>query len=226
MTRPLIVENFHKSLRNSKLKSIDRFVQRRTEYLDLGKYAIAQELIVRERESRLYPINLPERPRDRYRTLFNEVLPTKPEDLSSCNLRIITFNFDRSFERALFLALSATYSEQDAAVLAKSIPVLHVHGRLGAPSWLPPEEHIDFYRDYTPTIDAQQVFHAGDAIKLSHQEVGPVMDEARKWLSETERICFFGFGFDELNLDRLDIPNSVLGKKIWSTRLGFPMVPV
>src|SRR5262249_30503481 len=60
---------FRRRLKESRLNSIDAFLQRRQEYAEVGKAAIAQELLQYETDALLFP----SRECDWYRTLFNEI---------------------------------------------------------------------------------------------------------------------------------------------------------
>src|SRR5262249_53254614 len=62
---------------------------------------------------------------------------SKPDDFRQNNLSVLTFNYDRSFEQFLFLALQDRYGigPTDAANLLDEMPVVHLHGSLGS---LPP----------------------------------------------------------------------------------------
>src|SRR5690349_9753199 len=84
------VSRFVNSLRMSRLYSIDAFLQRDPSWSEIGKQAIAQQLLRYEKTSRLTP----SAEDDWYRYLFNHLLPTRGEDLHNANLRIVTFNLD------------------------------------------------------------------------------------------------------------------------------------
>ena len=61
-----------------------------------------------------------------YTYLFDYMRTAEPEDFRHNQLKIITFNFDRSFERRLFLMLRGTYGLDDleAGKLCAAVPVL------------------------------------------------------------------------------------------------------
>src|SRR5207247_4871574 len=66
------------------------------------------------------------------------MMPPQHESFQGNRLSVVTFNFDRSFERRLFRALKAGYgiADQDVPHLAKSVPVWHIHGKLGDFGWM------------------------------------------------------------------------------------------
>ena len=57
------------------------------------------------------------------------MLTPSPEDFRNNQLSVVTFNFDRSFERALIVSLQANYgvNEEGAVKLAQSVPVALTH---------------------------------------------------------------------------------------------------
>src|SRR5258708_4269156 len=145
------IKHFRRRLRESRLNSIDAFLQRRQEHSALGKCAIAQDLLACESETTLYPPPA----KDWYRTLFNIILPNSPDEFRANRLKVITFNFDRSFEHALFRSLetlfddaSMTPDRNEPVRMLAMLPLLHLHGQLGALGWIP---DAPFSRAYAPT---------------------------------------------------------------------------
>ena len=59
-------------------------------------------------------------------TRFSNILGNSREQFLCNNLKVITFNFDRSFERRLFLAVQTNYPGEDVPTLVAKIPILHV----------------------------------------------------------------------------------------------------
>ena len=137
---------FANHLRTAGRESIDEFLVGHPRYKTIGKMAIARLLMPCEDDGALdFDRRPPEREVDRrwYQYCFNKLLTSAngPCSLASNNLSIITFNFDRSFERALFRFAHDNCPSDDsdrakAIEMAKSmIPVYHIHGRLGASDW-------------------------------------------------------------------------------------------
>src|SRR5437867_2239815 len=90
--------------------SLDAFLETHPDFLKLGKEAIAQALILCEADS-----NIAARRKDGwYRYFFDKTLQGAPRGVSPRDafllnrFSIVTFNFDRSFERALYLFLART----------------------------------------------------------------------------------------------------------------------
>jgi hypothetical protein len=208
-------DSFGRRLRDSRLNSIDLFVERNPQYATLGKRAIAQELILCEDDLKL---TAAPPAHDWHRYLFNQLFPAKLADYR-CHLRVITFNFDRSFERALFLAARAIYPDASSDELRSLVPVLHMHGQLGEPAWWEAKPSATT-RTYTSKLTAERVFESAKQLLMVHDELtdGGVIETSRQWLEWAQCVCFLGLAFHDLNLDRLDVPSSLKTKTVHCTR--------
>jgi hypothetical protein len=144
-----------------------------------------------------------------YEYLYQKIGTTKKEFLQS-HLSVITFNYDRSFEYFLYLALTNTYGPKDKDIeqLLEAIPVVHIYGMLGAPSWI--SEPMS--RPYEPTVNYAAIETCIKCIKIMHEGEGTSdeINEAQRLIKDAEVICFLGFGYHKENLARLGIP-SLLG---------------
>jgi hypothetical protein len=91
---------FANALRGSRAYSIDAFVETNRRLRDLGKTAIADVLLRSENPNALAPPS-----GDWYRYLFGTLMSRSLDRYreQAKLLTVVTFNFDRSFERALFL---------------------------------------------------------------------------------------------------------------------------
>jgi hypothetical protein len=219
---------FRRRLLESRLDSIDAFIQRRPEHADVGKTMIALELMKCESETGLYP----KRENDWYRALFNQIVPKKPHEFQSNRLKVITFNFDRSFEHALFRTLETLFDAsrllpgevQESTRLIRMLPVLHIHGQLGSLACI---EGDSLCRDYTPTDDPYDAMARGRELKVMEEEIDKeTLATAHGWLKSADVICFLGFGFHSSNLERLNVPETITGKEVWCTRFRMGDGPV
>jgi hypothetical protein len=217
---PDAIDAFLLDLRFSRRSSVDRFLQTRPEYAAIGKAAIAGLLIPREND-----MVLAERS-DWLAYLLDHMIGDKdPESFKSNNLTVITFNFDRSFERALFLALRASYGLENvyAMELASHVPVYHVHGDLGWPSWMgtPTGSGPAWERDYTPQFDEHALMSAANRIRLIHEEITdqhrlePMMSKIQEALD----ICLIGHSFQVANFARLKLNEPLPKATIYATRV-------
>ena len=117
---------------DSGCESLDAFVQSKgnSRFLKLVKAAMISTLIPYEHDDALLRVN---QDQNWYTYLFDYMRTAEPEDFRNNRVKVITFNFDRSFERRLFLMLRGTYGlgDTEAGKLCVAVPVFHVHGSLG-----------------------------------------------------------------------------------------------
>jgi hypothetical protein len=144
----------------------------------------------------------------KYNVLKTDHLPKRSETrrsdkvVPSNRVKIINFNFDRSFEYRLFIMLRGFYGEAEALQLSASVPILYVHGNLGGPHWL--NERPRESRAYAPMAIVEQKRELLGRVPIIHEEIDSgLLDQAHKWLSAAQMICFLGFGYHPLNLERL-----------------------
>ena len=196
-----LLGEFRRDLREARRRSIDRFLETRQEYLRIGKAAIARTLMPLEVEEELYQ---PDK-EDWYEYLLDHMIQgSSPAAFQRNRLNIITFNFDRSFEAALFKALRASYGGMDdptAGELSTHIKVFHIHGDLGRFDRRPGS---GWARPYTAVEDGDATKAAAERIRLVHEELTPEsLELPLTAIEEAQVICFLGFGFDRMNMRRL-----------------------
>lgn len=197
-----LITAFRESLEFSGQPSIDAFLENRVEFLDVGKAAIACDLIPAESEARFG--------RDAknyrwYEYLFARMNAT-PEQFPKNKLGVITFNYDRSLEHFLFLSLKHSYqlTDNDSADLLRYIPVIHVYGKLGD---LPYLNTNGTGRPYDPTLNAQTIKQCVQSMKIMYEKADKEPDkrEIIELLTNAEAICFLGFGYHPANIDKLHL---------------------
>jgi hypothetical protein len=211
---------FARELEMSMQPSVDAFLENRPEFLDVGK-AIAAALIPYESENNL------QRPRDGphwYEYLFNRLGPTRA-DYEQSQLSVITFNYDRSFEHFLFLALRASFglTDDEGKALLQKVPLVHVHGQLGALDYISPEGR-PYRSDPTPTI----IRRYAREIRIVYEAVpdDPQFRQAHDWLSNAEVVCFLGFGYLKSNIERLRIDVVPTERYVFGSAFGLTTVEV
>ena len=193
------IREFAKALLYSGQQSVDRFVEMRAEYMDIGKIIIALILIEYEDRHLLFP-TIPVK-NHWYEYLFNKL---NINEIPNNRLKIITFNYDRSLEYYLTttIAYSKNIDKNAALDLLSDIPILHVHGKLG---------DLDFSgqngRQYNTSINKRTISHClrENGIKIIKEvDVGSrEYITARELLRSADCIIFLGFGYDEEKLYRL-----------------------
>lgn len=202
--KPSELKKFAHALLYSGKDSIDQFLEHRTEFIEIGKLAIAQELIKYEDESILF------RTGDWYRYIFGK-LNASFETFDENKISVVTFNYDRSFEQYLFTALKNSYGKNDdeCAEKIKNIPIIHVHGQLGKLPWQ--DKHGRVYKDQHLDLDACSAAAAG--IKIIHEDEDyDAFRQAQVLLRRAKNIYFLGFGYNKTNVKRLSLPRDSSSK--------------
>lgn len=209
---------------------MDTFLETQpTDFLPVAKAAIALSLIPLEADDNIRPLSSSE---GWYRYLFEHMLQGAPrgatprETFELNALTIVTFNFDRSFERALFQFVKRVFNLRPAAastVALKTIPVWHIHGDLGMPAWLHGDSGecrrrygLDdrILRDITkhdigvPVVPVRDIQECAKRIRLVTDELPDsdrALSGARAALDAAEAVAFLGFAYDHRSLERLGI---------------------
>jgi hypothetical protein len=198
-----MVISFFSELKKSGFYSVDAFLEHRDIYIDLGKTLISMELIKYEDENQLY-LNPDE---SWYQYLYHNILRASFKEFSTNNVAFITFNYDRSLEQFFLNAIMNDYgkTEDEAALLMKSIPIIHLHGLLGNL----PAFSSESSRLYNSSITPDILEICRSKIKIIHEGISEdeQFKEAHKLLSEAKQIWFLGFGYDKTNIERLNLPN-------------------
>ena len=223
-------DEFCMSFLLSGIDSIDAYLARRKQpaHADaadsaqkMGKYGISLALRSRKKLDSLFHSpriqNQPllDRGDDWYgylwKAISRDVTSKNLDDLKQNQLTIVTFNYDLSLEHYLFTALRNAYEiDQDARVqdLVSSINFIHLYGKLsGNPFSTSFNYDFNFDRDFKLVqSDISQL----DVIDEDRQEKIASFDAAIRELEHAHRICFLGFGFDPVNVERLALAKTLL----------------
>jgi len=211
------ITDFCRQLRMSGQPSVDAFLEYRTEFLDLGKAAMAVILVKYEASDRLWDF----RDDNWMRYLFSR-LNAPFESFDEIPVSFITFNYDRSLEHFLFTTLRNRYgkTEEECAAVLERIQIIHLHGRLGYLPW----EKGEGRRPYDAVINRDVLDTCIKNIKVVHEDIkdGRDKDFARAFdlMQKAECIYYLGFGYGRVNLDRLKIRDLAEGKIIYGTGMG------
>lgn len=202
MFGPGTIRNFVDAFRDSQTYSIDSFLGRRPEFVEIGKAAIAYILLSCEQEADL---TSDENKDHWYQYLVNELAADAWENFDPSWLSIVTFNYDRSLLHYMTSALQHTYNKEKNEVLQRlaNIQMVQVYGSLGDPSSGIPFGNLQ--GEYMDTYVKGAA--KGLVIIPEGRDDSPTVLAAQKLIESSDRICFLGFGFDATNIRRLGAPN-------------------
>lgn len=140
-------EEFSLALARTPVYSIDAFLERRPEFINIGKKFIAfcllphektkvlfEDIIIKRIHSRQSKNTLPVE--DWYQYLFN-LLGNSPDQFLKNQLVVVTFNYDRSLEHYIFEGLKNSFNldDEDCRRAISSIRFIHIYGSLGKLPW-------------------------------------------------------------------------------------------
>ena len=185
-------DEFAEALRLSLQNSIDAFLEHQPGFRKIGKFRLAHTLVNCENPAWFTD---PQDAEDHwYRYLFNK-LDAPFERFAENKLSVITFNYDRSLEQALYVSLLNRYPVNNAEVAdaIRQIPIVHVHGTLGAHDWQEPDG-----RAYGSVEGAEDLVKASESIKIISEAADdtPELKAARELISTAATVYFLGFGYD------------------------------
>ena len=193
------IDDFLTRMKEYRPDSIDEFLEIE-ERADIGRYMLASAL--KRHESLDLLLGFSGSP-GWYTRVFNALLDGQGRPaFADSELRVVTFNYDRSFEVFLHERVKRRFqlSHDDAADLVRSIPLVHVHGSLGSYPEVPyqaeasPEELLSISQQIKVVSEVADPDDGGFA--------SPEFETANRLLEEAERIFFLGFGFYRDNVRR------------------------
>ncbi len=194
-----VLREFGDRLDQSPLLSVDAFLERAPDCIEVGKHAIALQIAFEEAEVRnsgLKPVDgHPCWYSELYRSYGNQLDDYRPDRLT-----IVTFNYDRSLREFFRRSLIADFGCSSEAALSHAVGVqgLHVHGYLGDV----PFGHIPTAPELRRA--AERIFIVSDV----PEQAPPALKTARHMiLNKSRRVVFLGFGYLPLNIQRLQIAN-------------------
>lgn len=191
------LSEFRLELLNSMQPSVDLFLENRPEFYDIGKACIAAALIPFESADKLQRHF---QKIEWYEYLFHNI-NSKKESFHENQLVILTYNYDRSLEYFLTLALKHSYGlqyEEAASLLIASVPIIHLYGSLGS---LP--NFGDKTREYSSKTNPKEIMMCASQIRIvSEIELQPdLIRYITNFLSNSSHICFLGCGYHNVNIE-------------------------
>jgi hypothetical protein len=231
----LALTQFASLLQGQLPPSIDWFLgqdfddARRPGFRRIGLLAIAwlignsEQAEAKSKEPKLRPTEPDEKGRQRprphwYRTFWRSLGVRSAEDFEKIideeRLRIVTFNYDRSFDQFLFKRLAALHAARAGTFTEASLQqklaklFVHVYGDLGSLDELPygaiasATTEMEWRHMVTQASQRLQVVEEHRKDEEQKRFV-----KAQSWIQAADKIVFLGFGFDPTNLERLGFPN-------------------
>jgi hypothetical protein len=196
-------ERFISTLRFSGLGSVDAFLERRPEFMDIGKAMMGIELLHGEAHDALW------HDANNWLTyLFGSMIGNSLEEFADNKVSFVTFNYDRTVEHFLFVCLKNTFgrSIEETGAVVEKLPIVHLHGRLGHLPWQNQKATIEFADNQ---IDVRKMEIVTRQIKVVHEELTDGRDRdfelAHELLSKAEKVYLLGFGFGSRNVERLKL---------------------
>lgn len=226
--KPVEIDAFRKQLIQSNCASVDAFLQRRDDLLDIGKSAIAVELLKCEQKSEMTEGKLcategklfatdPDK-YHWYKYLLEKLDSDGFDRFTDNKLTIVTFNYDRSLEHFLFRSLMSRHNKHgtpsECAQMISTIPIVHVYGSLGELDWK--SNGNDDAIEYGATPNMERIRHCIGSIRIIGEGDAtaagdPAFKMAREYIGAARKVVFLGFGYHKANVSRLQL-DTVLKK--------------
>lgn len=198
------------------LPTIDQFLEEHPEFGPIGTVAIACALFPDEEIGRLE-----RRPQMKWYDYLWDELRQDIKKFDDNELTIVTFNYDRSLEQYLGGALEE--AGEDVSKRLSSLGFIHVYGTLGGRPYIDSSA-----REYGNIEDPSLLLQAAKSIKIIDRKDDPELlsqfELAKKVLAQAERILILGFGYEEKNVERLALRESV-GRRVQVLGTAWEMPP-
>lgn len=198
---------FVKSFERSNISSIDSYLSRRPEYVEIGKVVIAEIISKKENPNHNAQTD------DWYKHLWNKLIEDIPtiDDFPKNQVKVITFNYDRSLEFYLIRSIMNSFNVNFPTALStlRHIPIIHFYGSLGNIQEYP-GEYVQFDEGCLPYRNDHElgvIFNASKNIKIMHEDRDDKVNSSTidEWFKWARNIMFLGFGYDSLNIKRLGL---------------------
>ena len=195
------VDTFIKTMKFSGFTSVDAFLEKREEFVDIGKAVLAVELLKQESHDILWTAS-----RNWMQYLYGKMATQRLEDFGQNAVAFITYNYDRALETFLHTSLMNSHgrNEEECKAALAHVGIVHLHGRLGYLPWQTDKGGIPFGQN----VMTKQIIDACQReLRIVHENVEDrniEFNQARRLLYEAKRIYFLGFGWAPQNVERLN----------------------
>lgn len=212
-------KGFVDALSKDKALTIDRFLAKSDDsHRRLGKIAIAKVILDCENDKLLF-----QNENSWYKRLYS-IIHDYPnvEKLEANQLSVITFNYDRSLEHFLYEQLTNDYRPQQKDKILdqlKKIPIVHIHGRVNMLPWEDSQKGFQ----YASGGFVPHLFEVAEKMILPTDDNSSIIANAHQLIDKAETIYFFGFGYEPINLRKLDINLISKCNRVFSTSHNLPI---
>jgi hypothetical protein len=229
------IDSFRESLIRSGSPSVDAFLEKRSDFVNIGKFVMSKIIADQENIGRLFDngqwgqaSNIPHdyRINGDWLIYLNSLMETDFENFRNNNVQFITYNYDRVIETYFFETLKNSFgkSDEEVAQVVNSFKIIHVHGQLGYLPWQIAEEtkkRAFGTSGKTREELIKDIEIAASEIKIIHEadSDSPEYIKAREILKNAKSILFLGFGYSPRNIERLKLDTQ--RKNVWGTFKGF-----
>lgn len=199
-----LIDSFAVAFGQSGLNNIEEFLQKRPEFMDIGKLLLFECIKEKENLETLFK-------KEGWYSYLYDAMNDSLDSFGKNNLCILTFNFDLSLEAFLYEALRNTYGKRQEEIVEqlKNIKIVHLHGQVGNLPWQE-APRVREYGGQLPRADIAEFARNMDIV--SKREVKDILDSA-------EVIAFLGFSYNESDMKMLGI-STLEGKTILGSTFG------
>ncbi len=194
-----VPHHFLDAFKRSQSYSIDSFLSHRPEFQDIGKQAIARTLLPLESIENLHAIDLD----DHWYRYLAHAMDTSWERFCENDIAFVTFNYDRSLEVFLIDMMRHRFnkSEDEAHAMLSRFPIVHVYGSLGSVD--PRASNFVPYGGGDDVDRSAWLAASGLRIIGEDRDGCEEFSKAKELISKAAALCFLGFAFDPVNVERL-----------------------
>lgn len=208
------IELVVQSLKRSRVITIDQFLANNPRYASMLKFCVAYQLLRCESNEDAHYLQNEDWIGELVRSYYGidyDVALTK-------QLIVITFNYTREFERLFYESVYHIFGEDNkkADAIFKNVHIHHMYGSFGHCNELGPDSNFLKYGERT-YLSAHQVSLAASRIKVISETRIDMVNPLIKNLLNSDKIYFFGFGFDAINFQRLGINLDIYTGDAWTS---------
>lgn len=184
---PAETGDFAKVFFRSNVASIDTFLAKREQFVEIGKLAIAFHLCLKENPDDLLNANNDDH---WYHAIWNALIQgvSSFQEMKLNRVKFISFNYDRSLEHFLHVSMKHTFGIDDAQARdsLRSLEVIHIYGQLGVLG----SEVGAGIRPYSAEIHAKALQAAVSGIRVipEARDGDKIFETARNLFAEANQI--------------------------------------